>query len=375
MIGDAAAFHRFGLGPRPGDLSRFQDLRAAMHDELESDSIALIDGPNLVDAPGALLALNQYRAQQQDTAPEPMRPAMDAAQTRPAAPMAERQLPPQQSIYLTEFGARLRKYQATDIGFVERLVAFWTNHFAIEASAGPLERTLVGVFEREAIRPFVLGNFRDMLDAVTKHPAMLAYLDNAQSVGPNSVYGIRAGVGLNENHARELLELHTVGVNAGYTQADVTAMARVFTGWSFNGREGQGNLGEFVFRFPAHEPGVQTIMGVEFAAGGVEQGEAVLDMLAAHPATAQHIAFKLVRHFVADEPPAELVDTIAHAFLTTGGDLKATAMALIDDDGAYADPTKIKTPQIFAWSALRALGLALPPQQVQPGLAALGQPM
>ncbi len=382
MIGDAEGFHRFGLGPRPDDLETFPDIRAAMHDETDRGNIELIQGPALLTAGEALVALAEDRAELQEqqaadaaaarmtmTGEEPMRMAPEEG----VPPM--RQIPAQQRIYLTEFGARLRQFQSVDVGFVERLVAFWANHFAIEAGAGLIERTLVGVFEREAVRPYVLGRFRDMLGAATKHPAMLVYLDNAQSIGPNSVQGRRSGAGLNENHARELLELHTVGVGAGYTQEDVTEMARVLTGWSFVGRPGQGDVGSFQFREIAHEPGVRTVFGAAYAEGGLEQGEAVLDTLALHPATARHIAFKLIRHFVADEPDPAFVDHLAGVFLDTEGDLKAVALAMIDSDAAFVEPTKIKTPQLFAWSAFRALGITLPPQDVVPGLQVLGQPM
>ena len=286
------------------------------------------------------------------------------------------QPPIQQRAYVGELAARLTQYRQVGIGFVERLVAFWANHFAVEAKAGILERTLVGAFEREAIRPFVLGRFRDMLGAVTKHPAVLSYLDNAQSIGPNSPLGVRAATGLHENHARELLELHTIGVGAGYTQADVTAMARILTGWSFAGREGQAApLGSFLFRETAHEPGAHEVLGRVYAAGGLARGESVLDTLADRPDTARHIARKLARHFVADEPPTTLVETLSGTFMSTGGDLKAVALALVDSDEAFEDPTKIKTPQLFAWSALRALQLDVTPQQVVQALRSLGQPM
>jgi uncharacterized protein (DUF1800 family) len=383
MIGLAGAYNRFGLGPRPGDLAANADIRAALRAELEIDGIAMLSGPGLLDAGAALIAYAQDQQQRrQALAGQAAAPAMEPAPG--AAAMAPADAPParnatmaaQQSIYLDEIGARLRQFRAVEVGFVERLVAFWTNHFAIEAGAGGFERTLVGAFEREAIRPYVLGRFRDMLGAATKHPAMLSYLDNAQSVGPNSRNGLQAGRGLNENHARELLELHTVGVDAGYTQADVTAMARILTGWAFVGRGGQAQqVGSFVFRTGSHEPGVHTVMGVAFAEEGIAQGEAALHMLADQPATASHIAFKLARHFVADEPAPSLVDTLADAFVRTAGDLKAVALALIESDEAFVDATKIKPPQLFAWSSLRALDLEAQPRQLTPVLQTLGQPM
>ena len=186
---------------------------------------------------------------------------------------------------------------------------------------------------------------------------MLAYLDNAQSFGPNSTAGLNRKRGLNENLAREILELHTLGVDGGYTQADVTALARIITGWTFSGREGRlGEPGTFVFFPNAHEPGDHTLLGKVYAAGGVKQGEAALADLARHPATARHIAGKLARHFVADEPPPSLVDRLAKVFRETDGDLKAVAIALVDADEAWTTPlAKMRTPEQFLLAAMRAI--------------------
>ena len=353
MIGTAAAFQRFGLGPRPGDLAAVYDFREAIQSEVGTAAIALLSGSDLPTSGDALAELARERV----------------AEARP-------EVAAQARFYRAETASRLARFREAEIGFVERLVTFWTNHFSVEIGAGTLERSLVGAFEREAIRPNVLGNFRDMLGAVTKHPAMLSYLDNAQSVGPNSSVGLRRRVGLNENDARELLELHTIGVDGGYDQADVTALARIMTGWTFARNSNQRvPIGSFLFAGAAHEPGVQTVLGVHYPAGGVQQGEAVLDMLTVHPETGRHIAFKLVRHFVADDPPEDLVAELATTFVDGGGDLKAVALALIGSDTAFAEATKIKTPQEFLWSSLRALELDIGPQLVLRGLRTLGQPM
>lgn len=281
-----------------------------------------------------------------------------------------------ESIYRDETAARITRVHDSRVGFAERLVAFWTNHFAVEAGAGMNERALVGVFEREAIRPHALGSFRDMLGAATKHPAMLGYLDNALSVGPNSPAGRSSGRGLNENHARELLELHTIGVDAGYTQEDVTALARILTGWGFVPREGQSApIGSFIFRARSHEPGAHTVLGITYPDDGVGQGDAVLDFLAAHPATATHVARKLARHFVADDPAPELLARLARTFMATDGDLRAVALALVDSDEAYADARRLKPPQEFLWSSIRAFGITPAPRQVIAILNSLGQPL
>ncbi|MCW5716483.1 MAG: DUF1800 domain-containing protein [Bauldia sp.] len=367
MISDAAAFHRFGLGPRPGDLD-VGDVRAALRDEIGDRAAARLDSPGLLDAGGALsamIAIRQAQAAARNGANNML--LMVEPQDRVTA----------ETINRDEIAARVARVLGARIGFVDRLVAFWNNHFAVEASSGMDERALVGAFEREAIRPYVLGSFRDLLGAATKHPAMLGYLDNALSVGPNSPAGLAANRGLNENHARELLELHTVGVDAGYTQADVTALARILTGWTFVARDAPSGppVGSFIFRAQAHEPGVQTVLGIAYPDDGVGQGEAVLDFLAAHPATANHIARKLARHFVADEPAPELVDRLANTFAASGGDLQAVAVALIDSDEAFADERRLKPPQEFLWSAIRALGITPAPRQVVAILTSLGQPL
>ena len=235
-----------------------------------------------------------------------------------------------------------------------------------------------GAFEREAIRPHVLGRFADMLKAVEQHPAMLFFLDNQQSLGPDSRAGVNRNRGLNENLAREIMELHTLGVGGGYTQDDVTSFARVITGWTFAGRQGQlGVPGSFVFNANAHEPGAQRVMGKIYEAGGVEQGEAVLADIARHPSTAKFIATKLARHFVADDPPPSLVARLRDVFTRTDGDLKALAIALVDSDDSWRAPlTKFRSPYEFLVATGRLI--ARVPDDPGPylnGLNVLGQPL
>src|SRR6185295_7953659 len=241
-----------------------------------------------------------------------------------------------QKTFRTEALARIQRAVIADCGFVERLVAFWSNHFCISAGKGGLARMWAGSFEREAIRPFVFGRFADMLKAVEQHPAMLFFLDNQQSLGPDSRAGINRNRGLNENLAREIMELHTLGVDGGYTQDDVTSLARVITGWTYAGRLGQlGTPGSFVFNANAHQPGAQRVLGKIYDQSGVAQGEAVLADIARHPSTAKFIATKFARHFVADDPPPALVTRLADAFGNSDGDLKALATALLDSDEAW----------------------------------------
>ena len=265
-----------------------------------------------------------------------------------------------------------------DCGFAERLVVFWSNHFCISANKGGLARMWAGSFEREAIRPHVLGRFADMLKAVEQHPAMLFFLDNQQSLGPDSRAGINRNRGLNENLAREILELHTLGVNGGYSQDDVTSLARIITGWTYAGRQGQlGAPGTFVFNANAHQPGAHRVMGKTYEANGVAQGEAVLADLARHPSTAKFIATKFARHFVADDPPPALVARLADVFTKTDGDLKAMSLALVDSDEAWKTPlTKIRSPYEFLMAIGRLLArIPEDPVRYLGGLNVLGQPL
>ena len=265
-----------------------------------------------------------------------------------------------------------------DGGFAERLVTFWSNHFCISAAKGELARIWAGAFEREAIRPHVLGRFDEMLAAVEQHPAMLFFLDNQQSLGPDSRAGQNRKRGLNENLAREIMELHTLGVGGGYTQEDVTSLARIITGWTFAGRQGQlGTPGTFVFNANAHQPGWQTLLGKTYADTGLSQGESALTDIARHPSTAKFIATKFARHFVADDPPPALVARLHEVFLKTDGDLLALATSLVDSDEAWRGPlTKIRSPYEYLVATGRLLGqIPEEPSHYLGGLNMLGQPL
>lgn len=305
----------------------------------------------------------------------------DSMQTN-AAPAAAKPSPQPlnviQKTFRAEALARLQRAMMVDCGFTERLVVFWSNHFCISASKGELARMWAGAFEREAIRPHVLGRFADMLKAVEQHPAMLFFLDNQQSLGPDSRAGQNRKRGLNENLAREIMELHTLGVGGGYTQEDVTSLARIITGWTFAGRQGQlGAPGSFVFNANAHQPGPQRLLGKTYEATGLAQGEAALADIARHPSTANFIATKFVRHFVADDPPQAVVARLRDVFIKTDGDLKALATALVDSDEAWKAPlTKMRSPYDF----LVASGRLLARVPEDPGgylgnLNLLGQPL
>jgi uncharacterized protein (DUF1800 family) len=292
--------------------------------------------------------------------------------------------------YVAAIGARANAALVTPAPFVERLVHFWANHFAVSADKLPVIG-LAGLLEFEAIRPTVMGRFADMLLAVERHPAMLLYLDQAQSVGPDSrigrfVAGRGRKAGLNENLGREILELHTLGVRSGYTQADVTEFARALTGWTVSGllrgpsARGigvAGPPGEFVFADAIHEPGPRTLLGRTYGQQGEGQARAILLDLAAHPATARHIATKLARHFAADDPPPALVARLETAFLKSGGDLPTLYRALIDSPETWSRASpKFRSPWDWSIAALRAVGARdLKAQQVAGIMNQLGQPV
>jgi uncharacterized protein (DUF1800 family) len=304
-----------------------------------------------------------------------------AMQPNASPPNAAKPPPPLnviQKTYRAEALARLQRAVLADCGFVERLVAFWSNHFCISANKGELARMWAGSFEREAIRPYVLGRFADMVKAVEQHPAMLFFLDNQQSLGPDSRAGQNRKRGLNENLAREIMELHTLGVGGGYSQEDVTSLARIITGWTFAGRQGLiGAPGTFVFNANAHQPGPQQLLGKVYEANGVAQGEAAFADIARHPSTAKFIATKFARHFVADDPPPALVARLREVFLISDGDLRALATTLVDSNEAWQAPlTKLRSPYEFLVATGRLL--ARVPDDPGPylgGLNLLGQPL
>ena len=438
MSASSIALNRFGLGARPGDsvsgdpakwvlaqCERFDARPAAIASAPSTSSVSATlatyfaqqrmiraeFGPRRPKlAPGAAAPMTAPGASMPMTGPgasTPMTaPAMSATMAPPAMPgpvadkpgeaarRAARQLAGKQSRddYGGAVAARTIAALTSDAPFVERLVHFWANHFAV--STDKLEVTgLAGPMEFEAIRPHVLGNFADMLNAVERHPAMLLYLDQAVSVGPDSPFAARRPrrrTGLNENLAREIMELHTLGVRSGYTQADVTEFARAMTGWTVAGigrgpgarmqddsRQDDARPGAFVFLSEVHQPGDRIVMGKRYPAAGEAQAQAVLADLAVHPATAAHIATKLARHFAGDTPPPAMVKRLQAAFLESGGDLPIVYRALVASPEAWVtQPVKFKSPWEWYVSTQRALGTTM----VQPGVTVgmmnqLGQPV
>jgi uncharacterized protein (DUF1800 family) len=405
------ALNRFGLGARGGASGDFvnaaSDPRGFVKAELDRPNGALLEAPGVQSTPALAQAVFAYQfeivqarnaaaksaAPAKEIAPPPdiagKAAAMEAADANATMAAPEAMQPPKpvpqppniiQKTYRAEALARLQRARIADCGLVERLVVFWSNHFCISANKGGLARMWAGSFEREAIRPYVLGRFGDMLKAVEQHPAMLFFLDNQQSLGPESRAGELRKRGLNENLAREIMELHTLGVGGGYSQDDVTSLARIITGWTYAGRRGQlGTPGAFAFNANAHQPGAQRLLGKIYENTGVAQGEAALADLARHPSTAQFIASKFARHFVADDPPPALVARLSDVFGKSGGDLKALTIALLDSDEAWRTPmTKMRSPFEFLVALGRLVGQGRVPEdpgRFLGGLNLLGQPL
>jgi uncharacterized protein (DUF1800 family) len=368
----ALALHRFGVGPRAGSIEEIaEDPRGAVIAELDRPGAGQITNPDLPTSGAANRAVFEYRAERNA---EKKRAPRDASQAvMEAAPAQPEAVPLPRQLFRNEARARIDAALDAEIGLVERLVWFWSNHFCVNQD----KTVMAGAYEREAIRPHVLGRFADMLLAAEGHPAMLLYLDNAQSMGPDSVAGINRDKGLNENLAREVLELHTLGVRTVYTQDDVTSFAKVLTGWTIiptvtNPDHG----GEFVYIKRMHEPGPEVVIGKDYPDTGTEQGRAVLADLARHPATARHIATKLACHFIADDPPPRLVQTLTQRFLDTDGDLKEVTMAMIAAPEAWEpEQAKVKRPGEWIVAALRATGISGDIQRIVGGMALLGEPL
>ncbi|WP_323037145.1 DUF1800 domain-containing protein [Pararhodobacter sp.] len=353
-IASFIALNRFGLGAAPGDAER-----------IGNDPLGWV----LAQITPHQTAPRLYRNRQ--TSHEILRRIFEANLESPEARRAAIRWG-----YRQEFNpslvTRARLMIASNRPFVDRMVMFWSNHFTV-SNTQRLIAPAIPAYEREVILPQVFGRFAEMLKAVVRHPCMIVYLDNTWSVGPNSQAGqARARRGnpsaLNENLAREILELHTLGVDGGYSQDDIVAFAKVITGWTHGGvrypNDQRPVQGGFEFRPDYHEPGAKIILGRRYDENGADEGMAVLDDLARHPATARHIATKLVRHFVADDPPADAVAQIAQVFQDTDGDLAEVTRAVVALPQAWADPlAKVKTAYEYVIAVHRAAGRIRATQQ------------
>lgn len=336
------AANRFGLGARPGELAEIgDDPRGWLKAQINARHAK---PPSIAGLSGSEARLANVPA------------TMSSGEGAPKTPF-------QAVLRMARFelardsAARLQAALSTPTPFVERLLAFWANHFTVSAlktaAAG-----MIGPYETEAIRPHLFGRFADLLKAVTLHPAMLLYLDNWNSFGPRSQAGLLHARGLNENLARELMELHTLGVDGGYTQTDVTELAKILTGWTVNRPQEKRGIaasrGGAVFLPALHEPGDKFLLGKRYPDQAEQEADAALDVLASHPGTARFIATKLARHFIADDPPVEAVAALSTTFARTDGDLSAVYAALIDLDPAWVDGGKYRTPYDWVIAIFRA---------------------
>ena len=358
MSPGAIALNRFGLGARPGDAPPADPQRWLL-DQFGRFDVRPAGFAALDDAGDAVRRYGEERR-----ADRRMAARSGDADPKAATKVDKRDFRGDvQALYRAGVQARADAALATDAPFVERMVHFWSNHFCVSVDNARVT-AFAPAFERDAIRPHVLGRFSDMLLAAERHPAMLIYLNQFQSIGPDSPAAERnpdRKRGLNENLAREIMELHTLGVRSGYTQSDVTEFARALTGWTVDGlgggRAGDGDPDRFAFRPRQHEPGTRTILGRRYGQDGEGQAHAVLKDLAASPATATHVATKLSRHFAGDDPPSDMVARLARSFTTSGGDLPTVYRALIASPEAWVPaPTKFKTPWEWTVSSLRGLG-------------------
>ena len=370
---DSAIVHvlnRLAYGPRPGDVERVKSMgvqqwidqqlapsridNSALDARLQRLETLALDSETIQrEYMGPAMAERRKRRLENPEA-APTEPAMRSDPATPRVPSNEVQRKARQVVADVE-EAKLLRAVYSERQLEEVLVDFWFNHFNVFAGKGAT-RTYITEYEREAIRPYVLGSFRDMLGATAKSPAMLFYLDNWLNSGAEGAKPQRRSTGLNENYARELLELHTLGVDAGYTQDDIVNVAKAFTGWTMQPRQGTG----FVFLAPRHDRGEKRILGHTIkAGGGIDDGERVLDIVANHPATARHIATKLAIRFVNDHPPVALIDRAAARFAATHGDLREVTRTILTSPEFLADESyrvKVKTPLEFVASALRATG-------------------
>ena len=378
--------NRLAYGPRPGDAAT---LRAMGVDKWIAQQL----DPEGIDDTKAIALVGRYPALTSDRA-ELVADFIEARQARQQAqqqaraplPAVQRAVPELQASLLTRAVASERQ-------LYEVMVSFWENHFSVFAQKGAQERLFLVEYDRDVIRPRAMGRFRDLLGAVAHSPAMLFYLDNWQSQADSAnptlaelratgrprlraLLKARPRRGLNENYARELMELHTLGVDGGYTQKDVQEVARALTGWTIALQQGGG----FLFRPEAHDAGEKVILGKKFAGGrGVEEGEEVLDMVARHPSTARFITTKLARHFISDDPPKSVVERCSAVFTKSDGDIRSTLGCVISGPEFFsraAYRSKVKTPFQVVASAMRAMN-ATPdqtPRSVQ-AVAQLGQPI
>ena len=366
--------NRISFGPSPGDIGKVRNLgiEAYIEEQLNPASIPKAEG--LEDRLSALKTLN-VSIRQLSTDFEP-----SAAQLKNMSAKERKQVNKNKNQIVFELAqAKVLRALLNPAQLQEVMVDFWFNHFNVFAEKGA-DKIWISSYERDAIRPYVLGKFRDLLHATAQHPAMLFYLDNWLNTAPDSPGARGKNVGINENYARELLELHTLGVDGGYTQQDVTTLAHILTGWGLaNGKE-LWQRAAFFFNPRRHDFADKTLLGTKVQGQGEFEIESILDGLSTHPVTAKHIAYQLAQAFVADDPPKSLVDQLTSTFLSTDGDISVVLRTLFLSnefwDKQYTR-NKFKPPFRYVISALRA-GKAIPKgdtQAIQGALRNMGEPL
>ncbi len=360
----AIAATRFGMGARPGEIAAAaSDPRGWLEAQVQT-------GAAIISTDGLRSTQDVFAERIADASMVGARGAGEPDEETRQAIQQRIQREAREGLRL-EIEARTQHAASTGASFAERWARFWSNHFTVAARNAQMIG-LVGPYEREAIRPHVFGRFSELLGHAVLHPGMLIYLDAARSIGPSTQPAQRRDAGLNENLAREVLELHTLGVGSGYTQEDIVEFAKALTGWTVSGPQtarlasaGRGGRaqgiatepGRVIFADLLHEPGVRTVLGKAYGGEGKLQAAAILDMLAIHSATARHVAIKLARHFVSDSPPESAIAKLEASFLSSGGDLAALARAVIHLDEAWQnEQQKFKTPEELLMSAARAAG-------------------
>lgn len=361
------AANRFGFGPKDNDLANIShDPMGWLVAQLDARYAANPEMQKLPTAMETVIRTREMQAQRKvdKTA---------AKQGDPVAQQAAKQvMKDMRDDYIHEAAVRTRVAASSDAPFFERLVHFWSNHFTVSAQKRQ-DMPLVAAFERDAIRPHILGSFETLLLASTRHPAMQLYLDNARSVGPNSKGGTRQKKGLNENLAREIMELHTLGVGGGYTQNDVTEFAKMLTGWTVDAQQ-RGDGSGFFFAPNLHEPGPKVLLGYTYPEAGENEVREALHTFAQHPSTAKFLATKLARHFITDAPTDNMIYTIANAYLKSQGNLTYVYRTILAMEEVWLSAIpKIKTPNDFVISLIRAADVDAEDNKLMGAFRALNQ--
>jgi uncharacterized protein (DUF1800 family) len=361
------ALSRFGLGAaRPGEIATIgADPRGYVRQQVTKGTVPALADRGLTSASGAISAVLKRHMMLKGQLPAEEAKNYDpAADTKTSSTLLD-----------LELGARAALAVETTTPFLERIALFWNNFFVVSTDR-PKVGFVAAAYEREALRPHMLGRFEDLLGHAVLHPAMLLYLDNQSSVGPGSAVGRKKGHGLNENLGREVLELHTLGVNGGYIQADVVALAKILSGWRVNlDKPVTEHTGTAEFDPSYHEPGDKVLLGTTYREAGESEIRAALKNLAHHPSTARHVATRIVAHFVASPPPPAIVEAVAARYAAAGGDLRETFLALVDSDEAWRQvQVKLRPPLEFMLATARLIGREPRPPRLLVALQGMGQP-